>query len=93
MANERNYIGLTVKKMKPTKSHKPAIWEGILGTVYAVNKAGKVKYFDYNYEAAIEYAELDYSDLRAYKTDRGYNFGSYYAPEGPSKGQLVLWTK
>ena len=44
------------RRAKPTKRHRPAIWENMLGTVYAMNDDRETKYFDYDYEAAIEYA-------------------------------------
>lgn len=86
-------FGVEAKKMKPTQKHRIALYEGILGTVYAVNKNREVKYFDYDYASAIEFSGLDEEDLRIYKTDRGYNFGTYYEPIGVSKGQTVIWTK
>ncbi len=43
------------RKMAPTKQHRAAIWENMLGTVYAMNKAGETRYFDYDYAAAVAF--------------------------------------
>lgn len=75
------------RKMKPTLKHRPAVWEGILGTVYAYDDTGCTRYFDYDWDAAREYAGVrDDRDLRLARSPRRYG-----APGGPRKGQLVLW--
>ena len=43
------------RKMKPTLKHRPALWENMLGTVWARNDSGETKYFDYDWEAALRY--------------------------------------
>jgi hypothetical protein len=40
----------------PTQAHRPAIWENMLGTVYAMNDAGEIKYFDFDWDGAREFA-------------------------------------
>lgn len=41
------------RKMAPTRKHRAALWENMLGTVYAMNRNGDVEYFDYDYAAAV----------------------------------------
>lgn len=78
-----------VRKMRPTQKHRPAIWECMLGTVYA-SDGKKVKYFDYGYEAALRYAGVAAgSDPRLYKVDG--TVSRAWAGSEPSKGRLVLW--
>lgn len=72
------------RKMRPTQKHRPAIWEGILGAVYA-NDGIATRYFDYDYEGALEYAGG--TDPRVYRAQRSMG------PALPSKGQLVLWVR
>lgn len=74
------------RRMKPTLKHRPAIWECMLGTVFARNAAGQVKYFDYDWDAARAFAGITpESDPRVYKAA-----GS---SEHIRKGQLVLYIK
>ena len=54
----RDYAGVLARIMKPTQKHRPAIWEAMLGTVYAMNDAGEVKYFDYKWDEAAIFAGL-----------------------------------
>lgn len=87
-------------KAKPTLKHRPAIWECMLGTVYAMNDDGDIKYFDYDYDAAMEFAGIDLDepvddyDLRTAKPPRRvrYGHGRNTCPE-PSQNQKVLWIK
>jgi hypothetical protein len=100
-----SWLGVPVRKMKPTLEHRPALWECMLGTVYARNDEGVTKYFDYDLEGAKEYAgvanphEANLRDARLYK-----NWDPRYYPMGdgivrstgtsmPSVKQLVLWVK
>lgn len=94
MKKRANYIGIECRKMKPTKKHRPAIWEMMLGTVIAMNSKGEIKYFDYDYEGAKKFAELG-EDLRAFKCEGGvrYGNGNNEPHLQPSRGKLVLWTK
>lgn len=75
------------RKMKPTQKHRMAIWENMLGTVYARNDAGETRYFDYDWAGAIAFAGADDTsrDLRTWKLDRSY--------QGMRKGQTVLYIK
>ncbi len=88
------YLGIEAKKAKPTKQHRPALWEMMLGTVIAMNSKGEIRYFDYDYEAAKEFAELG-DDLRAYRFQGNviYDNGNNEDHLRPRKGKLVLWTR
>lgn len=60
----------------------------MLGTVYARNDAGETRYFDYDWDAARQFAGI--SDDRDPRLARWQhrNAGS---PESPRYRQLVLW--
>lgn len=82
-------MGCHVRPMKPTKQHRPAIWECMLGTVYAFN-GKEVKYFDYDWEGARAFAGVqNHKDPRVYrKTEHVSYTGSYSEPR---MRQLVYW--
>jgi hypothetical protein len=44
------------RMMRPTLKHRPVLTFGILGTVYGVSPEGEVRYFDYDWNAALEFA-------------------------------------
>lgn len=68
-----------------TQKHTPLLWENMLGTVRAVNPAGVEQYFDYDYEGAHAYIELDkYEDLRVCKVKYSYQ-------GWPAKGKWALF--
>ena len=74
--------------MKPTQSHRPAVWECMLGTLHAMNDEGERRYFDYKWDEAFAFAGYtEGRDPRVWKAQR--NMGL----DGPSRGQLVLWLK
>jgi len=86
----------------PTLKHRPAITFGILGTCYGINAAGEVRYFDYNWEAALEYAGvtnaklelLEGTDLRISRTSRSVFLPGHdmWNPERcVRKGQMAWW--
>jgi hypothetical protein len=83
----RNPLTDGARKMNPTKKHRIAMWENMLGTVYARNDAGETKYFDYDWAAAREFAGVDQADRdpRVMRAPRNYGDG------GPRKGQYVLY--
>jgi len=59
------------RKAKPTRRHRPAIWECMLGTVYARNADGDTRYFDYRWSDAAEFAGIDFdADNRTWRCDR-----------------------
>jgi hypothetical protein len=78
-----NAFRASAKKAAPTKRHRPALWENMLGTVYARNAAGKVEYFDYDWQRAIEFIG-PYSDVRVSRIKRGgyYDLSGTELPSG-----------
>jgi hypothetical protein len=84
-----------VKVAAPTRNHRPAVWECMLGTVYALNDAGECRYFDYDHAAALAFAGVDVkADNRSHRVTRLLNF--QYVKSGaiegnPNVGKLVLW--
>lgn len=80
------------RRMKPTQKHRAAIWEMMLGTVVARNAKGEVKYFDYDWDGAREFADVHEDwDPRVWKSDASYSVGDLGM--GIRKGQLVLYLK
>jgi hypothetical protein len=75
--------------MRPTQHHRPGLWENMLGTVYAMNDAGEVRYFDYDYEAARAFAGADEAD----RDPRQARAARSYSGTGPRKGQHVLYVR
>ena len=89
-----SYLGIKAFKAAPTKKHVPAIWECMLGTVYAMNTAGEARYFDYDYDAAKQWAGVDQPgvDLRLARVkDRKSYVRSGCVDSNPGTGRLVLW--
>jgi hypothetical protein len=81
------FLGTAAYKAAPTKKHVPAIWECMLGTVYACNPQGETRYFDYDHEAARAFAGVDQEgvDLRVARAARRFT--------QIRKGQFVLWVR
>ena len=89
------FAGVPARDMKPTKRHRPAIWENMLGTVYAMDDAGAIRYFDLDHAAAIEFAGANFDrDPRIARTPSPRRFrygdGDDFSKE-PRPGQRVLW--
>jgi len=80
------------RKMRPTQKHRPAIWECMLGTVYARNAAGEVRYFDYKWDDARAFAgvDLEGADPRLHRNPWACNAGN---DTYIRKGQRVLWVR
>lgn len=93
------FLGVKCSTLPRTKRHRAAVWECMLGTVYAVNDAGECRYFDYNHAAALEFAGVTPErDPRAHKVRREDNYNWIKVrPKGtpcydnPRVGKLVLW--
>lgn len=83
-----------MRTMPPTKQHRPAIFPGILGTVYAVNDDLQVKYFDYDFDAAYAYAGVTPDrDVRRARKPRNRNVTYTGHPCEPKAGSSlwILW--
>jgi hypothetical protein len=78
----------SARRMRPTKAHRMALWENMLGTVYARNAEGVVEYFDYDYAAALRHIG-PHSDVRVWKN--GYPYSGDY--QMPRRGQLVWYVR
>jgi hypothetical protein len=75
-------------KRTATRRHEALIWENMLGTVYAQDETGDVRYFDYDWDAAIDFAGVsDCSDLR---TVRWTGRANSYDHTAPRPRQFVL---
>jgi hypothetical protein len=85
------------RKAKPTKQHRPVIWENMLGTVYAASPEGEVRYFDYRWDEAREFAGIttDTPDLRLARPKQvtPYPVSYFRNSDGPRWNQLVLWAR
>jgi hypothetical protein len=76
-------------KKKPTLKHRPAIWECMLGTVYARNELGETKYFHYDWDDARDWAGVTTgADLRLWRAAEN---GTGPLGSGYRKGQRVLY--
>lgn len=76
----------------PTRKHRAAIWENMLGTVYAMNPKGKVKYFDYDYAGAVAWAEITAaSDVRRGRYTWGVGGGPSPSESAPRPNQNIWW--
>ena len=101
MDKNTTYLGRPARKMKPTQSHRPAVWEMMLGTVRAMSdevnddvyKTHPVEYFDYDHDAAFEFSGYSEDrDPRVWRFD-GCHWGIADYLDAPRKGQLVLFIK
>jgi len=85
-------IGVKGRCMKPTLKHRPAIWECMLGTVYAMNNERDIRYFDYKWEDAIKFAGIAKErDIRIYRVKERVSWGSPEYASEPSVGRMVVW--
>ncbi len=85
------FMGVRGRKLAPTLQHRPAIWECMLGTVYAMSPSGEVRYFDYDHDAAVEFAEISAdSDPRIARPNRRVSYTGDIVTE-PRARQTVLW--
>ena len=89
------FLGIDAKKMPPTLKHRPAIWECMLGTVYAMNDEGIVKYFDYALEKAKEFANIaNKKDIRVFRKKKHLRYTKETWRDQwkePRLTQMVLW--
>lgn len=94
-SKQTRFLGIPCKKMAPALTHRPAIWENMLGTVYALNDLGECQYFDYDYDAAKAFAGIaDDRDVRIARAPRGLSWIQKGCTEAnPRRGKLVLWVK
>lgn len=98
-----SYLGVRALKAPPTKQYRPAMWENMFGTVYAMDDNDKVQYFDYKHEDAIAFSGVKEpgAEPRLYRVNRNaygkpygvYRYGGNDDYASPTHGKLVLWIK
>ena len=95
MTTTKQFLGVTCSTKKPTLQHRPAVWECMLGTVYALNDEGECRYFDYDHEGALAFAGVAGDiDVRLHKgtVDRSCGYvRSGRTEANPRVGKRVLW--
>ena len=69
-------MGRHIRKMPPTQKHRPVLTPGILGTVYGVSPEGEVRYFDYDWDAALQFAGVTLENV----SDLDLRFGKAARP-------------
>lgn len=80
------------EKKRPTKAHRPAVWEVMVGTVRSMSPAGEAKYWDYDWEKAREWAGVTRAgDLRVWPVTAEQCRRWPQAELRP--GRLVLWVR
>lgn len=84
-------FGVKAKTTPPTQNHRPAMWSGALGTVYAMSESGEVRYFDYDKEGAAEFAGVSTDrDPRWAPKSRNVRYSN--SPEEPQgRSTKILW--
>lgn len=89
-----NATPVPVQKARPTRRHRLAITNGILGTVYAVSPEGEARYFDYDFQAAYAFAGiLPGSDVRlSVPRERAQYVRSGATEANPGPRTRCLWT-
>lgn len=94
MSPTKIFIGITAPNKKPTLDHRPAVWECLLGTVYAMNDAYETRYFDYDHQAALEFAGVNEEDRdpRIAKHTRWCRWADR-PTDNPRPNQTVLWVR
>jgi hypothetical protein len=83
-------IRWAARKMPPTKRHRPAVWECMLGTVFACNAAGEVQYFDFDWDAAGRFVG-DVEDVRVSRARGRLSFRDDTV--GIRQGQVVWYVR
>lgn len=87
----RPFDGAT--RRPPTNKHRPAIWECMLGTVYAMDDQGEVRYFDYRWDEARAFAGVSPDrDPRVAKASSASNgWAIWRLPHLLNRRQTALW--
>lgn len=82
----RWFAGVKARTMKPTQNHRLALKQGILGTVIAINPAGLEEYFDYNLDAA-----YDWAGIKQYPFNSDQDPRVWSEHRSTQKGRKALW--
>lgn len=95
MPEVRKFAQWYGKFQKPTKNHRPAVWENMLGTVYAMDDNGEILYCDYDWDKAGEWAGLEGEgrDPRIWRNQDGSDEWGIkrYITSRIRTGKMVLW--
>lgn len=96
----KRFLRVECADAPPTRAHRPAVWENMLGTVYAMNDAREVRYFDYDHDGALAFAGVreEGRDPRVARATRLHRAEGRLTPAGdstsaPRVGRLVLWVR
>lgn len=84
------------RRARPTRAHRLALWEVLLGTVAARSPTGDVRYFDNDWAAALAFAGITDEtrsglDLRTARVTREHVTDDRVML--PRVGQLALWAR
>jgi len=84
------------RRARPTRAHRLALWEVLLGTVAAQSPTGDVRYFDSDWTAALAFAGITDEtrsglDLRTARVTREHPMDDRVLL--PRVGQLALWAR
>jgi len=71
----------TARRMRPTQQHRPALWENMLGTVYAADAQRDVRYCDYRYNEAVAHVGA-HRDVRCWRLSHSISVGGDHIPKG-----------
>lgn len=89
---KKQWKGLMCSTSKPTKNHRPAIWESRLSNYYAMNDKGMVEYFAKDFEGAIKFSEVyKKKDLRLYEKVGNTRYSN--SKFEPRAGEIALWVE
>jgi hypothetical protein len=89
------FLGVQVQHKPRTKNHRPAIWENMLGTVYAMNDQFQTKYFHYDFEGAKEWAGVaNKNDIRLARYREPFVNWTGLGPDtNPAENRLCVWVE
>jgi hypothetical protein len=93
-ASTRREFGFIWQQKPPTAQHRPAVWENRLGTVFAMDEAGNVQYFDYDHDAAVAFADVAPDrDLRVSEKTRDVRYTKRGDTNEPALGKTIYWVR
>jgi hypothetical protein len=82
----RWFAGVPARTMRPTQDHRLALKQGIFGTVSAINPAGREEYFDYNLDAA-----YDWAGIKQHPFDPRQDPRVWSEHHSTQRGRKALW--
>ena len=93
MTKQQNHPFQGATQRPPTAKHRPAIWECMLGTVYAMDDQGEVRYFDYRWDDARQFDGFrpDRDPRVAKAASHRAGWARWALPRLMSRRQNALW--